>query len=243
MAVRCEARLHHTTRGCDAGNRPALALTRAFTDESSFAAGRVSALLTELDAERERLRCGECGGPMVRRLRPLKTLWLLGRLRVVRGYWTRGCAGRPLSAGRRVGGGGTVQDAGDARPALGGGAAGGGDELRAGGDAGEPAAGVRPEREVDGAGILQGARETAADGPCRLNRRVRTNMSYTRATVAHGENACRHATFGLSAWRTQSMGYASHMEDMPAESGSWARGVEQRRSTHPSVCGKSQVIK
>jgi len=33
-----------------------------------------------------------------------------------------------------------------------GGAAGGGDELRAGGDADEPAAGVRPEREVDGAG-------------------------------------------------------------------------------------------
>ena len=38
---------------------------------------------------------------MVRRLRPLTTLWLLGRLRVVRGYWTCGCAkgGRcPLDA-------------------------------------------------------------------------------------------------------------------------------------------------
>ena len=65
------------------------------------ASSGVSALPTELDAERERLRCGECGGPMVRRLRPLTTLWLLGRLRVVRGYWTRGCArgGRcPLDA-------------------------------------------------------------------------------------------------------------------------------------------------
>ena len=48
------------------------------------ASSGVSALPTELDAERERLRCGECGGPMVRRLRPLTTLWLLGRLRVVR---------------------------------------------------------------------------------------------------------------------------------------------------------------
>ena len=38
---------------------------------------------------------------MVRRLRPLTMLWLLGRLRVVRGYWTCGCAkgGRcPLDA-------------------------------------------------------------------------------------------------------------------------------------------------
>ena len=65
------------------------------------ASSGASALLTELDAERERLRCGECGEPMVRRLRPLTMLWLLGRLRVVRGYWTRGCAkgGRcPLDA-------------------------------------------------------------------------------------------------------------------------------------------------
>ena len=65
------------------------------------ASSGASALLTELDAERERLRCGECGGPMVRRLRPLTTLWLPGRLRVVRGYWTCGCAkgGRcPLDA-------------------------------------------------------------------------------------------------------------------------------------------------
>ena len=29
---------------------------------------------------------------MVRRSRPLSALWLLGRLRVVRGYWTCGCA-------------------------------------------------------------------------------------------------------------------------------------------------------
>ena len=56
------------------------------------ASAGTSALLTELDAERAPLRCGECGGRMVRRSRPLSALWLLGRLRLVRGYWTCGCA-------------------------------------------------------------------------------------------------------------------------------------------------------
>ena len=56
------------------------------------ASAGMSALLSALDAERAPLRCGECGGRMVRRSRPLSALWLLGRLRLVRGYWTCGCA-------------------------------------------------------------------------------------------------------------------------------------------------------
>ena len=55
------------------------------------ASAGTSALLTRLDAERPALDCGDCGKRMVRRLRPLTVLWLLGRLRVVRGYWTRVC--------------------------------------------------------------------------------------------------------------------------------------------------------
>ena len=56
------------------------------------ASAGTSKLLTEADAEREPLRCGDCRRTMVRRSRPLSALWLLGRLRVVRGYWTCGCA-------------------------------------------------------------------------------------------------------------------------------------------------------
>ena len=47
--------------------------------------------MEEADAEREPLRCGECGGSMVRRSRRLSALWPPDRLRVVRGYWTCGC--------------------------------------------------------------------------------------------------------------------------------------------------------
>ena len=52
-----------------------------------------SSLLTAADAERAPLRCGQCGKWMVRRSR---ALWLLGRRRLVRGYWTCACklAGR-----------------------------------------------------------------------------------------------------------------------------------------------------
>ena len=51
-----------------------------------------SALLEAADAEREPLRCGECGARMARRSRRLSALWIMGRLSVVRGYWTCGCA-------------------------------------------------------------------------------------------------------------------------------------------------------
>ena len=55
------------------------------------ASSGVSSLLTAVDAERAPLRCGQCGEWMVRRSRPLSALWLSGRLRLVRGYWTCAC--------------------------------------------------------------------------------------------------------------------------------------------------------
>ena len=56
------------------------------------ASAGTSALLARLDAERPAQECGGCGKRMVRRSRPLTALWLLGRLRLVRGYWTCACA-------------------------------------------------------------------------------------------------------------------------------------------------------
>ena len=56
------------------------------------ASAGTSALLARLDEERPALDCGDCGKRMVRRSRPLAALWLLGRLEVVRGYWTCACA-------------------------------------------------------------------------------------------------------------------------------------------------------
>ena len=42
--------------------------------------------------------------------------------------------------------------------------------------------------------VLQGVRETAADGPCPLNRRVRTNMSYTPALPSSDAKKATDAT-------------------------------------------------
>ena len=55
------------------------------------ASAGTSSLLTRLDAARPALECGDCGESMVRRSRPLTALWLLGRLRLARGYWTCVC--------------------------------------------------------------------------------------------------------------------------------------------------------
>ena len=56
------------------------------------ASSGTSKLLARADAARAPLQCGECGARMVRRSRPLSALWLLGRLDVVRGYWTCACS-------------------------------------------------------------------------------------------------------------------------------------------------------
>ena len=56
------------------------------------ASSGTSKLLARVDAERAPLRCGDCGKRMARRARRLSARWLLGRLELVRGYWT--CCGR-----------------------------------------------------------------------------------------------------------------------------------------------------
>ena len=74
------------------------------------ASSGVSELLTELDAERERLRCGECGGPMVRHLDDvLAALWkhdgndearrCAGHCRWVRARWKAPAARWPDASG------------------------------------------------------------------------------------------------------------------------------------------------